>query len=250
MDAVVGRDEPAAELAVEVGHVGEAPAGQEAGLEVAVGPLDEALGLGVAPLAQDGADAERAPEGLELLGEDHVPAPPAADGRLLVPDHARGRAPNWRSTWRWPPSTSWAWRDGIIHAPMKRLKPATPTMTQPLGRLAVAEGDEGVGLPQVELGQLARPIERALAGIGRQEQRPQLGDAFSQHPDRVLPADALGHHRGRHRRGTRASSSRICGSTRVDDRALPGPLVARWRRRAQRRPAPCCGPRPTAGRWH
>ncbi len=44
----------------------------------------------------------------------------------------RGRAPNWPSTCRCPPSTSWALRDGIIQAPMKRLKPATPTITHNL----------------------------------------------------------------------------------------------------------------------
>ena len=42
----------------------------------------------------------------------------------------RGRAPNWLRTRRWPPKTSWLWREGIIHAPMKRLKPLTPTITQ------------------------------------------------------------------------------------------------------------------------
>ena len=52
VDPLVRPAQPAGQLGVEVGDVVEAPARQEARLQVAVGPLDEALGLGIGRAAQ------------------------------------------------------------------------------------------------------------------------------------------------------------------------------------------------------
>ncbi len=66
----------------------EGPAGHEAGLEVAVGPLDEALGFGVAGLADDDTHAERSPEPLERLGQVRPTVVARHQRRLVVIDAA------------------------------------------------------------------------------------------------------------------------------------------------------------------
>ena len=68
-------------------------AGQEARLEVAVGPLDQPLRFRVAALAQLGADAERAAERLELGAEHLLAAAPLADRPFLVPHHPPRQRP-------------------------------------------------------------------------------------------------------------------------------------------------------------
>ena len=130
---------------------------------------------------------------------------------------------------------------------MKRVKPATPTSTQQLGRLAVADGDVDVGLPQVELGQLARAIVRC-AGRGRAAGTAARSSATRSRSTRIesLPADALGDHRRRHVRELPQQLADL-RLDRVDDRALPRPLVARRRRRAQRRPHRVAGHAQPAG---
>src|SRR5207244_10296800 len=93
VEAVVGPPDPAVELAVEASRVLEAPAGQEARLHIAVGPLHQPLRLGIGALAQPRPHAQRPPEALEGLGEDHPASPPLSDGALLVPDHPAGPGP-------------------------------------------------------------------------------------------------------------------------------------------------------------
>ena len=74
----------------------EAAARQEARLEVAVGPLDQPLGFGVAALAQLRADPQRAAERLELSSEHLLGATPLADRPLLVPHHPPRQRPELR----------------------------------------------------------------------------------------------------------------------------------------------------------
>jgi hypothetical protein len=69
VNTAVGSPQPRSELGVEVLRAREPPARQEAGLEIPVGPLDQALGLGVARLAHDDAHGEGSPETLERRGE-------------------------------------------------------------------------------------------------------------------------------------------------------------------------------------
>jgi hypothetical protein len=68
-----------------------------------------------------------------------------------------------------------------------------------LGRLATAEEYGHIRLPQVEL-RARRALVRALAGVGRDEQQPQLGHPVPHHSYRALPANALGDYRRRHGR--------------------------------------------------
>ena len=132
MDALVRSPQPAGERGVEVGDGLEPAARQEAGLEVAVGPLDQSLRFRIVAATQLGADSQRAPERLERLTEHRLAAMPHSRSPLLVPHHPPGSAPNWPSTSRWPASTSWAWRDGIIQPPRNREKPHTPAITHSL----------------------------------------------------------------------------------------------------------------------
>ena len=63
---------------------------RERGFEVAMGSLDQALGLGVARFAQHDLDPERPAEGLRRGRGLLASSPPAADGTLSVP-HERLR---------------------------------------------------------------------------------------------------------------------------------------------------------------
>jgi hypothetical protein len=77
--------QPCHELPVEVGDVVKAAAGQEAGLEVAVGPFDEPFGFRISRCAQFHGHPVAATERLELIGQPLLTAAPAADACLLVP---------------------------------------------------------------------------------------------------------------------------------------------------------------------
>ena len=91
------------------------------------------------------------------VGGEHLPAAaprPIAASWSHTP--AAGTAPNSTEHLRWPPKTSWAWRDGIIHPPINREKPGTPTITDSLAAWPCPSGISHVGLPQIPLGELAR----------------------------------------------------------------------------------------------
>jgi hypothetical protein len=66
--------------------------------------------------------------------------------------------------------------------------------------LVEADGDLHVGLPQIELHELARLVARALARIRWPEQWSELRHPVAQDGDAVGPVEALGDHRRRHGR--------------------------------------------------
>ena len=250
VDPVVRSAQPAGELAVEVGDVVEAAAGQEARLEVAVGPLDEALGLGVARGAQLTPDAERAPERLELAGRGL--GGPGATGRCSPPGptpRCGARAPNWPSTCRMPPNTSWAGPGGIIQPAMQPGEARHADDHPQLVGLAEPERDLDVGLPQIPLGQLARPIARC-AGTDRAARTtgaaPRTRSLQDRHP--ALPADPLGDHRRRHRRELAPAAPGSRGSTASTADPAARPLIRRWRVASAAPSAPCSGRPPAARR--
>lgn len=76
---------PPSRLRVEVGRGGEEATGQERGLQIAAGPLDQTLGLRVAGPAQDHLAGRQAGQGGELLPQHGSSLAPASDGRLVVP---------------------------------------------------------------------------------------------------------------------------------------------------------------------
>src|SRR5690606_24144124 len=77
--ALVGPLQPADQLAVEVCRAGEAAAGQERGLQVAVGPLHQPFSLWIGWPALQDPDAEGAPEGLGITRQLRPTALPRAD---------------------------------------------------------------------------------------------------------------------------------------------------------------------------
>ena len=233
MDALVRPPQPPNELAIEVGDALEAAAGQEAGLQIAVGPLDQALGLRVRWGAQAHAHAEGAPERLELAGQHLAGVPPLADAALLVPHRAtRHRADL---------------GEDLQHAgehvmpDPARDHPGAGQAREPRDRhddpqlvgLAEPHRDRHIRLPQVPLGQLTRTVVGALARVRWDEQRPQFGHPVAQDRDPPVPADALCDHRCRHLREL-AQQPADLRFHRIDNRTVPGPLIARWLIRAQR----------------
>jgi hypothetical protein len=84
--------DPVGALAVEVRRPGEDPTWQEAGLQVAVAPLDHTLGLRVRRPALDRTDSQSADERGELGGQLRAGRVPGPDRGLVVPDqHPRER---------------------------------------------------------------------------------------------------------------------------------------------------------------
>jgi hypothetical protein len=84
--------QPVAELGVEVGRGAEAAARQKRGLQVAVGPLDQALGLRITRVAEQDLGAQHPPEPMGGLGQDRLASAALADRGLPVPhQHPRHR---------------------------------------------------------------------------------------------------------------------------------------------------------------
>src|SRR4051794_27356493 len=70
----------------------EGPAGQERGLEIVVGPFDDALVFRLPWPQHHHLRRQRPPERLTLPGQLDPPGPPAADRALTIPDqHPRHR---------------------------------------------------------------------------------------------------------------------------------------------------------------
>jgi hypothetical protein len=193
--------QPRGELDVEIIDVTEAPSGQEGGLVVAVGPFVHPLGLGVVGFAQPGPHAERAPEALVLRGVALLAPAPLPDAALAVPHRGARDGPDLDQALEHAGQHVMG-RPGWHHPRRHEARVAADRGDHPelLGQVE-ADRDGGFGLPQVELDHLARGVGGALARIGGQEQRAQLGHSVAQDGDAVLPADALGDHRGGHRRG-------------------------------------------------
>ncbi|BDM67173.1 hypothetical protein HEK616_06600 [Streptomyces nigrescens] len=87
--APVGDLQPGGQLGVEIVRAGEHTAGQEAGLQVTVRSLDQALRFRVPGPAKVHPDGEQARERGELAGQASL-----ADSGFVVPDqHLRHRLP-------------------------------------------------------------------------------------------------------------------------------------------------------------
>ena len=94
MVALIGPGQPDPELGVEVAGTAERAAGQERGLQILVGPLDQPLGLRIRGRHRITLIPKRPAEGLHRLGQLRTPGPPRPDRRLVVPDQRpRRRAP-------------------------------------------------------------------------------------------------------------------------------------------------------------
>jgi hypothetical protein len=166
---LVALREPCVELQLEVELVGKAPAGLEAALEEVLQPLDNALGLRVARLAKEPVDAQRAAERGELRRR-----PPAAGVKpgLLIPDQ-RLRQRSERPQAAADPEQQVRDRlDQRAGARVRLVKTRDDDIA--LAGLALADRDLIAGLPQVELADLPGPVDRALKGARRTQQRPHL----------------------------------------------------------------------------
>ena len=165
MGAGVGASGPGVELGPVVEVVGEAPGGLEVGAHEAVRALERSLGLGVASVEDDPADPELAAEGGKALGR--LPAA-AVDRRLAIPDQLLGQAPQ--------PLEAAAHPQAQIRELLREdQRRGERARVAELGRhhpaaaqLAVADRDRPRGLPEIELAQLAGPVDRALVGAQRQ----------------------------------------------------------------------------------
>jgi hypothetical protein len=116
----VGQAQPAVELGVEVGRAGEAPAGQKRGLQIAVGPLDQALGFRVGRADQHDFGAEHATKPMRGLGQDRDPAAALADRRFLIPDQRPGHPAKPDQQLPQPANRSCADREGSSRALSQR----------------------------------------------------------------------------------------------------------------------------------
>jgi hypothetical protein len=199
----VGEGEPADQLVVEVRRRAEDPAGQERGLQVAVGPLDQALGLRVTRLADQHLGAQHPTKRVRLLGQDRLPPAPLPDRALAVPDqHPRHPAELGQEL---PPA-----REQVLRAPRRQQPgrqparvaghhhpaPAAATPTGP-GRTPPAPPRRGTTGRTGRPPRPGRPSATPGPAAGTPGAAPPLGRAA---PGSTLPADPLGDHRGRHRR--------------------------------------------------
>ena len=85
---VFARTSQSASWALKSAGPGEPPAGQERGLQIAVGPLDQALGFRVPRPALDHRDPQRPPEPVHRLSQHRLPGPPLPDRELVIPDQS------------------------------------------------------------------------------------------------------------------------------------------------------------------
>jgi hypothetical protein len=133
--------------------------------------LDNPLGLGIARLAEVPAERELAEIGGKAVGRLTVGL---AKRALAVPDRGGGQATELAQAAVHAPADVGELlgedeRAGAGPRPAQAGDddPATP-------RLAVADRDLGRGLPEVELADLTRPVDGALIGARRAEDRAQL----------------------------------------------------------------------------
>ena len=227
--------QPVAQLGVEVVTPGEAPAGHEARLQIAVGPFHDPFAFGVALGQHDRAHAQRPLQTQVVMGVDQLPAPAHRDGRLAVIDTHAGHRPQLDQ------QTEMAAEHvgrllGADHAGQDPARVARhPDEHRQHRRLAVSHRDRIVGEPQVPLAELAGLVLGAAERLGHLIGRPQLGHPLAQHRDPPGPADPLGDHRRRHVRRHRQqpTDGRL---ELVHRRPRPLALVVRRRIGTQRRP--------------
>jgi hypothetical protein len=200
MDTAVSSPQPRGELGVEVLRAREPPARQEAGLEILVGPLDQALGLGVAGLAHDDAHGEGSPETLERRSERCPAVVAAHQRRLVVIDTLAGHAAEVEQTGEVARQDVMGFARGD-HAGHDRARVARHPDDHRQGRqLSLAERNPHRREPQIPLGELAGSILGALTRVSWHEQRPQFAHPVLQDRHRTVPANALSDHRRRHAR--------------------------------------------------
>ena len=139
-----------------------------------MGPLDDTFGFRIARGAQLDGDTERAAERLELIGQPLPALTPLADAALLVPHEQAGHGAE-RGEHLQHAAQHVVRRPGRHHPAGMQAGEAGHAVDDPqLGGLTEPDRDLHVGLPQIPLGELARPIARALHRIRRHEQRTQL----------------------------------------------------------------------------
>ena len=238
---LVGQHQPVGQLGVEVGRRGEAAAGQERGLQIAVGPLDQPLGLRIARVADQDLGAQHPTKRVRRLGQDRLAAGAAGRPRPPRPTPAPAAPPPaWPSSCHQPANRSSATRDGSSRAHQPAgIAGHHHQHRQPRGGAGLAEPhrQRDVGEPQVTLGHLPSRIRRPRRRVRRQVHRPQLPHPVLEHRQPPGPADPLGDHRGWHRRPRRQQ--------------LPDPRLDPIHDRPPRRPLiprrPIVGQRPLHG---
>ena len=104
-----------------------------------------------------------------------------------------------------------------------------------LGDLPEPDRDLHIGLPQIELSQLARAIPSPLRRIRQHKQRPQLANPIPQHRHPPLPTDPFRDHRRGHLRAPRQQLPDL-RLDRINNRTPPGSLILRRRIRTNRCP--------------
>src|SRR4051812_43488243 len=156
----------------------------QAALEEVLQALDDALGLRVARLAKMPVDPQRPAERGELTGR---PTGARVKPGLAVPDQRLGQraqrpqtAPNPRQQLRRLLGEDQRPRAGTRIAEARDDDP-------PAARLPKADRDLRRRLPQIELADLPRPIDGALIGPRRREQRPDLAQIVID--DRLAPIE-------------------------------------------------------------
>lgn len=226
MDSAVGAGDPVGSLGVEIARAGEGPPRQERGLQILIGPLDEAFRLRISRTALNHPQAQRAAERCHRLRELRAPAAPGPNRGLVVPDQRPRR--------RAPPREQSPVPGQQVRA-LARGQHAgghDPRVTRHhhqhrrAADLSGAEWDVDRREPQIALDQLAREILGARGRVRRDEQRAQLSDPVLEHRQRPVPADPLRDHRRRHLRPVGEQLPNL-GLHRIDHRPAGGALILR-----------------------
>ena len=170
--------------ALKSAGAGERAPGQERGLQVAVGALDQPLGLRVArPALMHPRSRGCRGRPRTARSASGLPAPPGPDRALVVP-HQLPRAPHpaRRSSCQCPAIRSGACRDGIIRAPPHPRVAAWPSPAPAARRLPDTQRD---CRPAGTTGRTAPARPASYVGargrVRRQVARPQLAHPVLQH---------------------------------------------------------------------
>src|SRR5450755_4660235 len=151
--------EPAVELTLEIELVRERPPRLETRLHIPLQPLDDALRLTVPRVKDTPADRQLPTERGELPGR---PATTGVQAPLTVGDQPLGQRADPLKAAPHPPQHV---RRLLGEHQRARAEPCIaqhPDNDIPLTRLAVADRDLELRLPQIELDQITRPIHRPL----------------------------------------------------------------------------------------